>query len=352
MNFYQSVVNGYDRVHQAVSRWLTTVGNHVGPLTVAALVLGTTLLVAYAVIVLFFKPRNELAEILEPYRLHRAPAFAKPDAGGPIDVKLPVLRRLAEVLSGMAEHRGLRPVLEEKLVRAALPLGIGEFLLFAVAGVIVIGLLGFVVLGIVGSVLGLIIGLVAPMAVLQVLAERRSKAFTAQLPDVLKLLAGSLRAGFSLSQGLDAVVDQVGDPIQRELRRALAAARLGAPIEDALTEMADRVGSQDFAWTVMAIRIQREVGGNLALILDTVWDTMIQRQRLRREVKTLTAEGRISAIILVALPIVLGGFIYLVNRPYIHQLFASRGGQIMLAGAVVLELFGTWWMHRTIQIEI
>lgn len=351
MNFYQSIVNGYDRVHQAVSRWLTTVGNHVGPLTVAALVLGATLLVAYAVIVLFFKPRNELAEILEPYRLHRAPVL-KPEAGGPIDVRLPVLRRLAEVLSGVAEHRGVRPVIEEKLVRAALPVGIGEFLLFAVAGIVVLALLGFVVMGIVGGILGLIIGLVAPVAVVQVLVERRSKRFTAQLPDVLKLLAGSLRAGFSLLQGLDAVVDQVSDPIQRELRRALAASRLGAPIEDALTEMADRVGSQDFAWTVMAIRIQREVGGNLAQILDTVWDTMIQRQRLRREVKTLTAEGRMSAIILVALPIVLGGFIYLVNRAYIRQLFASRGGQIMLAGAVVLELFGTWWMYRTVQIEI
>ena len=351
MNFYQSVVNGYDRVHQSVSRWLTMVGDHVGPLTVAALVLGTTLLVAYAVIVLFFKPRNELAEILEPYRLHRAPALPKADAGA-IDVKLPVLRRLAELLSGVAEHRGVRPVIEEKLVRAALPVGIGEFLLFAVAGIVILALLGMLAGGIVGAIFGLIVGLVAPVATLQILVERRSKRFAAQLPDVLKLLAGSLRAGFSLLQGLDAIVEQVSDPIQRELRRALAASRLGAPIEDALTEMADRVGSQDFAWTVMAIRIQREVGGNLAQILDTVWDTMIQRQRLRREVKTLTAEGRMSGIILVALPIVIGGFIYLVNRPYIRELFATRPGQLMVGGAVIMELLGTWWMYRTVQIEI
>jgi tight adherence protein B len=351
MSFYQSVVDGEHRVHDDLSRWLTTVGNHVGPLTVAALVLGTTLLVAYAIIVVFFKPRNELAEILEPYRLHRAPVLPKAE-GGPIDVKLPVLRRFADVLSGAAEHRGFRPAIEEKLVRAALPVGVGEFLMFAVGGIVVLGLLGFVVGGVIMATFALVVGLLAPVAVLQVLVERRSKLFTAQLPDVLKLLAGSLRAGFSLLQGLDAVVEQIGDPIQRELRRALAASRLGAPIEDALTEMADRVGSQDFAWTVMAIRIQREVGGNLAQILDTVWDTMIQRQRLRREVKTLTAEGRMSAIILVALPIVLGGFIYLVNRAYIRQLFASMGGQVMVVGAVVLELLGTWWMYRTIQIEI
>jgi tight adherence protein B len=351
MNFHQSLVDGLHRVSDTLSNWVTAVGNHIGPVTVGALVLGTTLLAAYAVVVLFFRPRNDLAEILEPYRLHRAPVLPRPETGT-IDVKLPVLRRVAELLSGVAEDRGLRPAIENKLVRAALPVGTGEFLLFAVAGIGVLGLAGLFLGGILGLIMGLVVGLVAPAAVLQMLVERRSRRFAAQLPDVLKLIAGSLRAGFSLLQGLDAVVEQVSDPIQRELRRALAAARLGAPLEDALAEAADRVGSQDFAWTVMAIRIQREVGGNLAQILDTVWDTMIQRQRLRREVRTLTAEGRMSAIILVALPVVLGGFIYLVNRPYIHQLFASLGGQVMLLGAVLLELVGTWWMYRTIQIEI
>ena len=352
MNIYHSLVTGFHRVQDTFSQWATTVGNHVGPLTVAALVVGTTLLAAYAVVVLFFRPRNDLAEILEPYRLHRTPVVPKAEAAGPIDVKLPVLRRAADLLSGLAEQHGLRPAIEQRLVRSALPIGTGEFLLFAVGGVAALALIGLLLGSLLGLIVGLVAGLVAPMAVLQLLVERRSRHFAAQLPDVIKLLAGSLRAGFSLLQGLDAVVEQVTDPIQRELRRALASSRLGVPIEDALTEVAERVGSSDFAWTVMAVRIQREVGGNLAQILDTVWDTMIQRQRLKREVKTLTAEGRISAIILAALPVFLGGFIYLVNRPYMRQLFNTLPGQMMLLGAVALELVGAWWMYRTIQIEV
>ena len=351
MNFTGELVSGAHRVADTLSGWVTTVGDHVGPVTVGALVLGATLLLAYAVTVIFFRPHNDLAEILEPYRLHRAPVPPRPDTGK-IDVKVPVLRRAAELLSGVAEDRGVRAALELRLVRAGLPVGTGEFLLFAVVGVVAFGLGGLVLGGVLGLIVGLVVGGVAPAAVLQLLVERRSRRFATQLPDVLKLLAGSLRAGFSLLQGLDAVVEQVSDPIERELRRALAAARLGVPVEDALAEVADRVGSRDFAWTVLAVRIQREVGGNLAEVLDTVWDTMVQRQRLRREVRTLTAEGRISAFIVGALPIVIGLFIYAVNRPYIRQLFDTLTGQVALLGAVALELVGAWWMYRTIQIEV
>lgn len=352
MNFYDSLVTGFHRAEQTISNWMSAVGNHVGPLSVAALILGTTLLAAWAVIAIFFRPKDDLAEILEPYRLHRAPVLPKAVQAEAIDVKLPVLRRAADLLSGMAEDRGVRPALEARLIRAGLPIGTGEFLLFALAGVFVVAVLGLLLGGIIGLAVGLAVGAVVPVAVLQLLVERRAKKFATQLPDVIKLMAGSLRAGFSFLQGLDSVVDQISDPIQRELRRALASSRLGVPIEDALTEVAERVGSRDFAWTVLAVRIQREVGGNLAEILDTVWDTMIQRQRLRREVKTLTAEGRISALVVGALPLLLGAFMYAVNKPYISQLFDTLPGQILLMGAIGLELVGVWWMYQTIQIEV
>ncbi|MHB1572099.1 MAG: type II secretion system F family protein, partial [Solirubrobacteraceae bacterium] len=187
---------------------------------------------------------------------------------------------------------------------------------------------------------------------LEGLAGQRRRRFTAQLPDVLQVLAGTLRAGFSFAQGLDAVVEDVAPPMNKELRRALAGARLGMPIEDALSETAERVDSADFSWTVMAIRIQREVGGNLAEILDTVSNTMVERSRLRREVRTLTAEGRLSAIILGVMPIVIGLFIYVINPTYLQVLFQTTPGEIALLGGGVLELFGAWWMYRTIQIEI
>jgi tight adherence protein B len=112
------------------------------------------------------------------------------------------------------------------------------------------------------------------------------------------------------------------------------------------------MASPDFEWAVMAIRIQREVGGNLAELLQTVGETMIARERMRREVRALTAEGRISAVILGILPVALGGVMYAVNPEYIQTLFNHRSGHIMLAGAGVLALVGFYWMKKTIEIEV
>ena len=133
-------------------------------------------------------------------------------------------------------------------------------------------------------------------------ANRRRKQFEALLPDTLQLLASTLRAGYSLMQGVEAVSQEVSEPMGRELRRVVTEARLGRPLEEALDGVADRMESGDFAWAVMAIRIQREVGGNLAELLVTVAETMTERERLRRDVNALTAEGKISAIVLGLLP--------------------------------------------------
>ena len=188
--------------------------------------------------------------------------------------------------------------------------------------------------------------------VLSALSSRRQRMFTSQLPDTLQLLSGSLRAGYSLLQGVEAVSQEVSDPMGQELRRVLAEARLGRPLEESLADTAQRMGSPDFEWAVMAIRIQREVGGNLAELLQTVGETMIARERMRREVRALTAEGRISAIILGILPVALGGVMYAVNPEYIQTLFNHRSGHIMLAGAGVLALVGFYWMKKTIEIEV
>jgi tight adherence protein B len=169
---------------------------------------------------------------------------------------------------------------------------------------------------------------------------------------MLTLLAGTLRAGYSLLQGVEAVAQEVEDPMGRELRRVLAEARLGRPLEDALEDAADRMKSGDFDWAVMAIRIQREVGGNLAELLDTVADTMIQRERLRREVRALTAEGRISAIILGLLPVGLGLVMWSMNPDYMRPLFHDGFGQAMLIGSILLAVVGFYWMKKTIEIEV
>src|SRR5690606_3287497 len=184
------------------------------------------------------------------------------------------------------------------------------------------------------------------------LAARRRKQFVALLPDTLQLLASTLRAGFSLMQGVEAVSTEVSEPMGRELRRVVTEARLGRPLEESLEAVAERMGSPDFAWAVMAIRIQREVGGNLAELLVTVADTMVERERLRRDVDALTAEGRVSAIVLGILPFGIGLFIMGANPGYMDPLFEETMGRIMLFGALILMGVGFVWMKKTIEVEI
>jgi tight adherence protein B len=181
--------------------------------------------------------------------------------------------------------------------------------------------------------------------------DHRAKLFASQLPDVLKLTSSSLRAGFSLLQGLDSVIRQMQEPSKGELQRVLAEARLGRPLEDALEAAAARIRNRDFSESVIAVRIQQESGGNLAALFDTLADTMVQRVRMRREVRTLTAEGRLSAYILGIMPLALGLFIFSVNRKYMMVLFHTFGGKVLLVIGMVLEIVGFYWMYRTVKID-
>ena len=169
---------------------------------------------------------------------------------------------------------------------------------------------------------------------------------------MLQLLSGSLRAGYSLMQGVEAVSQEVSEPMGKELRRVMTEARLGRPVEEALDGVAERMDSKDFAWAVMAIRIQREVGGNLSELLLTVGETMVERERLRRDVAALTAEGKISAIILALLPVGLGAIMWAMNPKYMGPLLIDGLGQVLLGVAVVAALIGFAWMKKTITIEI
>ena len=263
------------------------------------------------------------------------------------------MQRAVDITTRFAEERGLLARVETMLEQADLPLRAAEALFFYAAGVVVLTLLGAVLTRSIFATLGvLIVGGLLPVAALQFLAGQRRRKFTSQLPDMLQMMAGSLRAGYSLMQGVEAVAQEVQDPMGHELRRVLAEARLGRVLEDALEDMAERLASRDFAWAVMAIRIQREVGGNLAELLDTVGETMVQRERLRRDVRSLTAEGRMSAIILGLLPVGLGAVMYSVNRDYMNVLLHDGFGQVLLIGSGLLAVAGFYWMKKTIEIDI
>jgi Flp pilus assembly protein TadB len=214
-------------------------------------------------------------------------------------------------------------------------------LLTALSGSIVIGVLGGAGLSWAGM-----------HVVVSVLIARRRAAFTDQLPDLLQLIASSLQSGFSLTQGLGAVVREGAQPASGEFARALSLVRLGVDQADALLRVADRMDCIDLRWAVMVIRIQREVGGRLAEVLATTVGTMRERASLRRHVKALSAEGRLSAVILVALPIVIGAWMFMSDRSYMRVLYTSTIGIAMLIGAVILTCVGALWMRKVIKVEM
>jgi tight adherence protein B len=267
-------------------------------------------------------------------------------------------RRMAhstiEFTEKVLARRGLNDAVDVRLEAAGLALRTTEWALIHLG--VAVGTALFLLLlsggALPATVLGLLIGLIGPWAFLIICCGRREARFLSQLPDALHLLAGSLQAGYSLPQALDAVIREGDPPISTEFNRTLIETRLGLPVEDALERVADRMSSRDFSWVVMAIRVQREVGGNLAELLTTVSDTLRERERLRRQVRVLSSEGRLSGWVLGLLPIVFTAYLVLVRPNYISMLWTTRPGWLMLATATVLLSIGVFWISRAIKVEV
>jgi Flp pilus assembly protein TadB len=203
-----------------------------------------------------------------------------------------------------------------------------------------------------GVLVGALVGWLAMRLTLSMRIVRRRAAFSDQLPDMLQLIASALQSGFSLPQALDAVVREDSQPIAGEFSRALAEARLGGRLEDGLEAVATRMNSDDLHWTVLAIRIQEGVGGNLAEVLLTIAGTIRERGYLRRQVRALSAEGRLSAYVLIALPLVVGAWLFIGSKGYMRPLYTTHLGEFLLLIASVLVVVGTLWMRKMIKIEI
>jgi tight adherence protein B len=250
--------------------------------------------------------------------------------------------------------RGIRQAVELDLDRAGVGLRVQEWMLLRACGCAALAAVLVVVTGspLLAVPAAAAIGWFGSRAVLSFRASRRCAAFADGLPDLLELVAGSLKSGFSLPQALEAVVRDGSQPVAGEVSRALAGARLGVDLEDGLESVAERMRSRDLGWTVMAIRIQRMVGGNLAEVLLTTVQTMRERAQVHRQVRALTAEGRLSAYILVALPIGIGGFLFLARRDYMRPLVAEPLGLVMLAAAGVLVGLGSLWLSRLVKVEV
>jgi tight adherence protein B len=263
-----------------------------------------------------------------------------------------LMQRMVGITGRLADRAGLLSRTEDALEQADLPLRPPEALFFYFAGLFVCGMLGLLVLPIPMALAFALIAGIGPVIMLHRRRSKRLREFQMQLPATLNLLSGSMRAGFSFAQGLESVANEATQPTRRELQRVFTESRLGRPIEDALEDSAQRMTSVDLMWAVMAIRIQREVGGNLAELLDTVADTMTQRERLRLEIKALTAEGRFSGWILGLFPVAFAGVLYLIQPDYMGALFQESVGIIAIIVCAIMTFVGFIWLRKILQIEV
>ncbi len=267
--------------------------------------------------------------------------------------RIPLLRLFAARAEEEVKKRGLLSGVNAILDQANIPLSAGEAVaaslgLSALVGVIT----GLVTVNTIIGIVAFAVMLVIVASIIQYAGAREKRRFESQLPDTLTLLSTSLRAGYSLLQAVEAVAAEAPEPTSREFGRAIAESRLGRPVVAALQGITDRMRSGDFDWAVMAIEIQREVGGNLAEVLQTVADTMLARNRLKGEIRALTAEGRISAIVLIMLPIGLGFFVWSSNPDYISPLFTDVRGVVAIVVGGLLMVAGWFWLRKIVNIEV
>lgn len=198
---------------------------------------------------------------------------------------------------------------------------------------------------------GALAGILMGLALLGLRIRRRRKKFTNQLGDMLTMVANALRAGFSFMQAFELISREMDAPMGREVQLVVNEVNLGNTLESALDNMQRRVASPDFELVVTAVLIQRQVGGDLASILDTISETIAERVRMRREVMTLTAQGRMSGIVLALTPIVLAIIMNIISPGYMRPLFETELGRLFMMGAIGMEVIGFLIIRKIVNIH-
>ncbi|MGR0158905.1 type II secretion system F family protein [Paenarthrobacter nitroguajacolicus] len=226
-----------------------------------------------------------------------------------------------------------------------------DYVLLVICATFTGAVVGFILGGVLVAILFTVIVPVGARMLLSVRTSRRRARFEAQLGDTLQLLSGSMRAGHSLLRAVDAVAQEAQSPTKEEFARIVGEVRLGRDLRDALLEAASRLHSEDFLWATQAIEIHREVGGDLAEVLDHVAETIRERAQIKGQVRALSAEGRLSAYVLIALPTGMFLYLSLFNGTYIQPLFTHPVGWIMLVVAIILLGLGSFWLSRVVKIK-
>lgn len=292
------------------------------------------------------------AQPLVPLERRRAPGAA-PD----VSVLTVATDRTVKVIDGVLRRSGRTPFNVSELEQAGIRMQPSGFIVMVISASTVLALAGLtlgqgsVFLSIVLMAIFAALGPVGAKILVIVRTGRRRAKFAEQLDESLALLSGGLRAGHSLLRAVDAASQETESPTSEEFARIVNETRIGRDLGDALDGTAERMRSDDFKWAAQAIAINREVGGNLSEVLDQVGHTIRERNEIRRQVKALAAEGKLSAWILILLPIGVCSFLLLTNPAYFAGFLGNVIGIAALVVAVILLILGSLWMMAVVKVK-
>ena len=241
---------------------------------------------------------------------------------------------------------------QKELIKAGIPLKGEEFIAIQLIVGISFFIIAFKTLGtIIAGGLILMIGFYIPMIIVQLKKNKRMKLFNDQLGDTIVLISNSLKVGHSFLQAVDTASIEMPEPISKEFSKLVHEIRLGASFESAFDNLVQRVESDDLNLLITAVNIQRQTGGNLSEILDNISKTIRERIRIKGEIKTLTAQGKLSGIIVSILPIVIAAAIYMIDPQYLEPLYSTKIGLMLLCAAFFNEIIGYLIIHKIIKID-
>lgn len=308
----------------------------------------------YSVYLVVTAPKRDLLKRLSTYTRDPQRDLRDPEPVKASERNLRLsIKDISKLFSRIDRLKNVRGHFDRKLMKSGLLLRGEEFMVLMLVSAVIFGIaLGGVLHSYFGVLLGAIFGLLVPNLYISARQKRRQKQFDQQLGEVLTTMSNALRAGHSLLKALEVVARDSPEPASEEFNYLVKELQLGIATETALKNMSERSDSRDLELVITAILIQRQVGGNLAQVLDNISDTIRDRMRIEGEIRTLTAQGRMSGIIIGLLPVALGVFFFWMNPDYIMELFTEPLGLFMVGIAVMSQIIGALFIKKIVQVRV
>ncbi|MBS4197912.1 type II secretion system F family protein [Lederbergia citri] len=310
-------------------------------------------LLIYMALSLIIRKKQSVAD-----RVHYYLDGAEPEEEQPIkpSIKINMMNQLQKATGNIMKKllsREKNQKLEQSLRSAGVPIRPEEFILFqwisiALGSGVMYLLSGSLLLALFGAIAGFLL----PKLFISRKQRTRLRKFNDDLPDMITSIIGGLRAGFSFPQALKNVADEAQSPLKEEIEITLKEMQYGSTLEEALNGLKERMPSDDLDLMIQAIVIQRQVGGNLATVLETIISTIRERMRIQRDIKTLTAQGRLSGMVIGFMPLILGILLYLIEPDYIGSLFTHPVGIALIIGGAISSIIGFFMIRKIISIEV